>query len=154
MKHAKKACVIAFTLYNFIIANNIQQQRVIAEISYGELIDKITILKIKSERIADPVKLINILTELTSLLKTLVAQVEPCADITHLMQELKQVNEALWDVEDALRIKEKIKDFGDDFIQLARSVYITNDQRFVLKKRVDALLGSPISEEKSYESYT
>jgi hypothetical protein len=153
MKHAKKACVIAFTLYNLIIADNAQPHRIAAEISYGELIDKITILKIKSERITDPEKLINILTELTSLLKTLVAHVSPHADITNLMQELKTVNEALWDVEDALRIKEKIKDFDDDFIQLARSVYITNDQRFVLKKKVDALLGSPISEEKSYESY-
>ncbi len=74
--------------------------------------------------------------------------------ISTLMEELKTVNETLWDIEDFIRLKERVQDFGDEFIQLARNVYITNDQRFAIKRKIDALMGSAISEEKSYKPYT
>lgn len=144
------ACMLNISLVLTLSGNT---QKVQAEISYGELVDRITILKIKSERITDPEKLKNILTELASLLKTLEQLVGTRNDITSLMNELKTVNEKLWDIEDLLRLKERVKMFDNEFIQLARNVYITNDQRFTLKKKVDALLGSHISEEKSYQSY-
>jgi hypothetical protein len=152
MKHLKKVCIFTLALYSSLAAET-QNPRIQAEISYGELVDKISILQIKSERINDPDKLKNIFTELKSLLTTLKNHVGNRTDIADLMQELKKVNETLWDIEDMLRIKERIKDFSEEFVQLARRVYITNDQRFTLKKKVDHLLGSYISEEKSYESY-
>jgi Tfp pilus assembly protein PilO len=151
MKCIKKICFLTIFL-SFPLAGNLES-KVQAEISYGELIDKITILRIKSERIADLPKLKNIFIELASLLTTLEEQIGYRSDIIALMGELKKTNEALWDVEDLLRLKERAKDFSDEFIQLARTVYITNDHRFTLKKKIDVLLGSRISEEKSYESY-
>ena len=152
MKHIKKVCIFTLVLYSSLIAEE-QNPRIQAEISYGELVDKISILQIKSERITDPNKLKNIFTELKSLLITLKNHVGNRTDIAELMQELKKVNETLWDIEDMLRMNERIKDFSEEFIQLARGVYITNDQRFTLKKKIDNLLGSYISEEKSFESY-
>ncbi len=150
MKHVKKACLFSLFLSSIIFADT-QSPRIHVEISYGELIDKISILQIKAERITDHNKLKNILTELKSLLETLENHVGFRSDVMSLMKELKKTNEKLWDVEDILRIKESMKDFGEDFVQLARKVYVTNDQRFMLKKKVDALLGSAISEEKSYD---
>ena len=124
-----------------------------ATISLGELVDKITILSIKKERIADPEKLKNITTELELLLLLFNEHIGNRTDIALLMKELKKTNEALWDIEDILRVKERIKDFGDEFIQLARNVYITNDKRCSLKRKIDQTLGSAITEEKSYEAY-
>ena len=124
-----------------------------ATISLGELVDKITILSIKKERIADPEKLKNITTELELLLLLFNEHIGNSTDIALLMKELKKTNEALWDIEDILRVKERIKDFGDEFIQLARNVYITNDKRCSLKRKIDQTLGSAITEEKSYEAY-
>lgn len=124
-----------------------------ATISLGELVDKITILSIKKERIADPEKLKNITTELELLLLLFNEHIGNRTDIAHLMTKLKKTNEALWDIEDILRVKERIKDFGDEFIQLARNVYITNDKRCSLKRKIDLTLGSQIIEEKSYEAY-
>ena len=125
------------------------------EVSFGELIDKITILEIKSARIEDPIKSANIQTELEALTPVW----EKCrahilsTELEGLRGELKQVNERLWEIEDAIRAQEQAKTFNAVFIELARSVYLTNDERARLKKRIDGLLGSRFSEEKSYQSY-
>lgn len=129
-------------------------QTVTAEISYGELIDKITILTIKSQRISDEKKLKNILTELESLQDTCNAFISDREDIVYLQTLLQEINETLWDIEDAIRIKERKGEFDDEFINIARSVYTTNDQRCAIKKQIDLLLGSHITEEKSYEKLT
>ena len=134
-----------------LIASQTNGHCVTAPISYGELIDKITILTIKSERITDAEKLKNVDTELTALEKVYADCVGNRIDVPRLQALLKTVNEALWDIEDAIRVKEHNKEFDDEFIQLARSVYITNDKRCMIKKEIDKLLGSHITEEKSYE---
>jgi hypothetical protein len=120
-------------------------------ISVGELVDKITILKIKSEFITDKEKLSNILFELKNLndvYKTI------NVDLTELESNLYDVNKCLWEIEDNIRIKEKKKDFDGVFIALARDVYQTNDKRFELKNKINQLTNSSIKEEKSYESYS
>jgi hypothetical protein len=124
---------------------------VTAEISYGELIDKITILTIKSERITNADKLKNVHTELASLQRTCTQCIANYSMIEHLQTILQKTNQTLWDIEDAIRVKERNREFDDEFIELARSVYITNDKRCMLKKEIDMLLGSHITEEKSYE---
>lgn len=124
-----------------------------AEISYGELVDKITILTIKSYKITNPEKLHNIRTELASLKETFDEYIGDRADIAALQAELQKINEILWDVEDLLRIKERNKEFSDEFVQLARNVYFTNDKRAAIKRDIDLLLGSRIMEEKSYQTY-
>ncbi len=149
MKTAYNVCLLSIAF--FCCIPSISYTKVQAEISYGELVDKISILMIKSERISDPEKLKNIFKELESLLKTLEEHVGNRADVTALLKELKSTNEALWNVEDLVRLKERAQDFGKEFVALARSVYAINDHRFVIKKKVDALLGSPISEEKSFD---
>jgi hypothetical protein len=126
---------------------------IMTAIAPGELIDKITILRIKSERISDEAKLKNIRTELDILQKTQAEEVPQSAEMTRLEGELKAVNEALWDIEDDIRDCERAKDFGEEFIRLARAVYITNDKRAALKKEINLLLGSTIVEEKSYAKY-
>lgn len=126
---------------------------IMTAIAPGELIDKITILRIKSERISDEAKLKNIRTELDILQKTQAEEVPQSAEMTRLEGELKTVNEALWDIEDDIRDCERAKDFGEEFIRLARAVYITNDKRAALKKEINLLLGSTIVEEKSYAKY-
>lgn len=126
---------------------------IMTAIAPGELIDKITILRIKSERISDDAKLRNIRTELDILQKTQADAVPQSDEMTRLEGELKAVNEALWDIEDDIRDCERAKDFGEEFIRLARAVYITNDKRAALKKEINLLLGSTIVEEKSYAKY-
>ena len=121
-------------------------------VSPGEVIDKITILEIKSERIADEAKLANVRRELT-LLETTWAEAAPPVDIQAERANLKKVNEALWDIEDAIRIEEKQRRFGERFIELARSVYVRNDERAAVKRRINEKLGSELVEEKSYEDY-
>jgi hypothetical protein len=111
------------------------------------LIDKITILEIKLERIADDGKWANVRREL-DLLRAVA--IPPAPDWTELAAELKAVNERLWEIEDAIRTCEAAGDFGDRFIALARSVYQENDQRAALKRRINNLLGSAIVEEKWY----
>jgi hypothetical protein len=118
-------------------------------ISPGELLDKISILEIKVERIADPVKQANVRSEL-SLLSSVQDTLPQSSELAALAAELKAVNERLWDVEDAIRECDRRADFGAEFIRLARSVYIENDRRAALKRRVNELLGSPLIEEKSY----
>ena len=123
-------------------------------VSFGELLDKISILQIKSERISDPAKLVNIRTELSALEKTWMAHPAGVKDIAKLRAELKDINEQLWDIEDNVRLKDKANAFDDEFIALARSVYQKNDQRARIKKDINLALGSVSVEEKSYTDYS
>ncbi len=125
---------------------------VMAPVSPGELLDKITILEIKSERIADAEKLKNVRYEL-QLLTDLWQRSIPDVDLSAERAELKSVNEALWVIEDDIRDEEAAKNFGEKFVELARSVYFTNDKRAAVKKQVNLKLGSAIVEEKSYADY-
>src|SRR5262245_515319 len=127
-----------------------RDQPILAPISIGELIDKITILEIKAERIADSAKRRNVATELAGL-RAIRAQagLETPGMEPHL-SELKRLNTALWEIEDEIRELEAKRDFGARFIALARSVYQTNDQRAAVKNRINHTFGSAIVEEKSY----
>ena len=122
-------------------------------VSYGELLDKIAILQIKSERMTDPAKLANVRNELSALERTWLAHPAAVQDIAELRARLKAVNEALWVIEDNIRVKEKAQEFDDEFIRLARSVYVQNDTRARLKKDINQALGSAYVEEKSYQDY-
>jgi hypothetical protein len=123
-------------------------------ISWGELVDKITILEIKMDRIKDAEKLVNINRELQSL--RLIFE-KGCAEpekIGQVKAELREVNEKLWMIEDDIRKCEKEKDFSQRFIELARAVYINNDQRAAFKREINTILNSELFEEKSYEDYS
>jgi hypothetical protein len=120
------------------------------EIAPGELIDKLTILEIKSQRFTDPAKLRNVGVELAALRQAHQQGVPPSEDLRVLTAELKRVNERLWEVEDEIRLCERNGDFGPRFIELARSVYRNNDRRAALKREINELLGSKLIEEKSY----
>jgi hypothetical protein len=128
-------------------------QTILTEIAPGELIDKITILQIKNERVTDPGKLHNVRVELATLEGTRDRTLPASEELTRLAGELKSVNLALWDIEDEIRVCEGNKDFGARFIELARSVYKTNDRRAALKRQVNDLLGSRLIEEKDYKPY-
>ncbi|MDX1551158.1 MAG: DUF6165 family protein [Marinobacter sp.] len=123
-------------------------------VSFGEVLDKITILEIKSERIADPEKVKNVRLELDELSATWNEAVQDQAAIADLRKQLKAVNEELWEIEDDIRDQEAAQDFGPKFIELARAVYVTNDKRAAIKKEVNLALGSRFVEEKSYQDYT
>lgn len=125
-----------------------------APVSFGELLDKIAILQIKSERIHDQTKLENVRNELNALEATWMAHPAAGHDIVRLRSELKAVNERLWVIEDDIRMKEKAQAFDDEFVRLARSVYFENDVRARLKKEINLALGSAYVEEKSYEDYS
>ena len=116
-------------------------------VSYGELIDKITILEIKAERIGDPAKLANVRTELDLLIRTWGEAAQSATDISVERARLKAVNEGLWEIEDRIRVKEKAKAFDAEFIELARSVYVRNDERAAAKREVNQKLGSTLVEE-------
>ena len=122
-------------------------------VSFGELIDKITILQIKSERISDPAKLVNVNRELDMLAATWRAHPAAGIDIADLQSALKLVNERLWVIEDEIRIKEKAQDFAAEFVRLARAVYFENDERARVKRAINERLGSTLIEEKSYQDY-
>ena len=124
-----------------------------AHVSFGELLDKIAILQIKSERMTDPAKLANVRHELSALESTWMAHPAARADIARLRLELKAVNERLWVIEDDIRIKEKAQAFDAEFVRLARSVYFENDERARVKKAINLALGSAYVEEKSYQDY-
>jgi hypothetical protein len=126
---------------------------ILIPISPGELLDKITILQIKSERISDATKVANVRTELGMLEQVWSDTVEDDEQIRALSGELKSINEALWEIEDDIRDEERNKRFGDRFIELARAVYVTNDDRANAKKKVNLHLNSSIVEEKSYQDY-
>lgn len=119
-------------------------------VSVGELLDKITILEIKAQRITERQKRDNVERELTVLNAVVSRCVSMDAAVLALVDQLREVNLALWDVEDALRVCEKQQQFDDNFVQLARSVYKHNDWRAELKKRINGLTGSALVEEKSY----
>jgi hypothetical protein len=122
-------------------------------VSFGELIDKITILEIKSRQIADPAKLVNVRNELEQLDATWAAHPASRTDIAVERARLLAVNEVLWDIEDRIRLKEKAQAFDQEFIELARSVYFRNDERAAVKREINLKLGSQLVEEKSYQDY-
>ena len=123
-------------------------------VSFGEVVDKITILEIKSERIDDAKKNVNIRRELELLETAWMDAVHDMADVSEARARLKTVNEELWDIEDKIRLKEKASSFDSEFIELARSVYFTNDRRADIKKEINLALGSELVEEKSYQDYS
>jgi hypothetical protein len=123
-------------------------------VSYGELIDKITILEIKTAHMRDAAKLVNVRAELELLNATWVKDAGSKADISADRARLKAVNEALWDIEDRIRLKEKARAFDAEFVELARSVYIRNDERAAIKREINLALGSKLVEEKSYQDYS
>jgi hypothetical protein len=122
-------------------------------VSFGELIDKLTILEIKSERIGDPAKVANVRDELGLLGETWNANPASATDISAERAELKRINEALWEIEDEIRLKEKAQAFDARFVELARAVYHTNDRRAAIKRAINEKLGSRLVEEKSYQDY-
>lgn len=124
-----------------------------APVSFGELLDKIAILQIKSERMNDEAKLANVRNELSALETTWMAHPAAGHNIVDLRAQLKAVNERLWVIEDDIRIKEKAQAFDAEFIKLARSVYFENDERARIKKDINLALGSSYVEEKSYQDY-
>ncbi len=128
-------------------------QDILVPVSPGELLDKITILRIKSERMEDTAKLANVRLELDLLEKTWRGALGAAHDVAAEERALQNVNERLWDIEDRIRDKEAVQTFDRDFIELARAVYIANDERAAIKKRVNQKLGSRIVEEKSYKPY-
>ncbi len=123
------------------------------EVSPGELIDKITILEIKSDRMSDPAKLANVCRELETLTRGRDAAIRPSEALDRLTADLRAANEKLWAIEDEIRECERRKDFGKTFNRLARAVYHTNDERSRIKGRINDLLGAAIFEEKSYSAY-
>jgi predicted nucleic acid-binding Zn-ribbon protein len=122
-------------------------------VSFGELIDKITILEIKSERMSDPAKLANVRNELSALEAAWSQAPVSAQDISAQKAALKAVNERLWAIEDDIRDKEAAQAFDAEFIRLARSVYIENDERARIKRDINTMLGSALVEEKSYKDY-
>jgi len=122
-------------------------------VSWGEVIDKITILEIKSEKLTAPDALANVRTELALLAGVAREALAENDRLSDLKSQLQSVNQALWDIEDEIREKEARQEFDEGFIALARSVYRQNDARAAIKRRINDLLGSEIVEEKSYKSY-
>ncbi|HRQ63417.1 MAG TPA: DUF6165 family protein [Xanthomonadaceae bacterium] len=129
------------------------QSEILTPVSVGELLDKIAILEIKSERIGDEAKLVNVRRELEALSGVWSGAPASAVDLGDLRQRLKAVNERLWVIEDDIRRKEKAKAFDDEFIQLARAVYFENDERARIKKDINLRTGSVFVEEKSYQDY-
>ena len=126
---------------------------ILVPISPGELLDKITILRIKCVRINDPAKLANVRQELSRLEQSWTASLPAATDLVAEEQELAQVNAALWDIEDRIRAHEAEQRFDAGFIELARSVYLRNDERAAIKRRINLKLASDLIEEKSYRPY-
>lgn len=133
---------------------NTSRGSVLIEVGAGELIDKITILKIKARQMTDPAKLRNVNHELEVLNRACAENLAPSTELDRLEDELTQVNQALWVIEDDIRACEAARDFGPKFIELARSVYIQNDRRATIKKAINELCGSNIVEEKSYTEFS
>ena len=122
-------------------------------VSYGELIDKITILRIKLQEIKDEAKLANVRNELELLEATWGNDKASEVDIADETRRLLEVNQRLWKIEDDIRMKERAQAFDQEFIELARSVYIENDERAAIKREINLKLGSTLVEEKSYQDY-
>ena len=128
-----------------------KMDKILAEISAGELIDKITILEIKKEKISNKEKLVEVNKELSSLNETLKKSINDESKILNFKNDLKNINLKLWDIEDGKRLAEKNSQFDEKFIELARSVYKFNDERAKIKLAINNALGSNIKEVKSYE---
>ena len=128
-----------------------KMDKILAEISAGELIDKITILEIKKEKISNKEKLVEVNKELISLNETLKKSINDESKILSFKSDLKNINLKLWDIEDGKRSAEKNNQFDEKFIELARSVYKFNDERAKIKLEINNALGSNIKEVKSYE---
>lgn len=126
---------------------------VLVPVSWGEVIDKITILEIKAERLTDAAKLANVTTELNELVAVREREFPGHQGLAALAGELKAINVKLWVIEDDIRDCERAKDFGAKFVELARAVYYTNDERAGTKRKINDLLGSALVEEKSYAPY-
>ena len=126
---------------------------ILVPVSFGELLDKVAILQIKSERMGDPAKLANVRNELAALETTWAAHPASAQDISGLRADLKAVNERLWVIEDDIRLQEKAQAFDAEFVRLARAVYFENDTRARIKKDINLALGSSYVEEKSYQDY-
>ena len=126
---------------------------VLVPVSWGEIIDKITILEIKAEQLTDPAKLANVNKELGELVAVREREFPDHAQLAVVAAELKAINQKLWVIEDDIRDCERAKNFGTKFVELARAVYFTNDERAALKRKVNDLLGSALIEEKSYAPY-
>jgi hypothetical protein len=122
-------------------------------ISWGELLDKITILQIKLENLTSKDALKNVERESKQLQTTFIQYCPETIKVKQLEAELKKINQQLWDIEDKIRDKERNKSFDDEFIQLARNVYITNDERSRVKRKINDIFGSELVEEKSYAVY-
>ena len=127
--------------------------KLMVEVAPGELIDKITILEIKLNKIDDEAKLTNVRREYEILMETYRANIEETDALRGLIDSLRDANAKLWDIEDEIRNVERVKDFGDAFVSLARSVYRSNDRRAATKREINELLNSTILEEKSYAEY-
>ena len=130
-----------------------KSKKILTEISAGELLDKISILEIKLDKIKDKGSLIEINKEYTSLSETKNSNISITKDLENLTKQLKETNMKLWSIEDEKRMCEKNKDFGKKFIELARSVYLNNDKRAKIKSEINILLGSNIKEIKKYINY-
>ena len=126
---------------------------ILVPVSFGELLDKIAILQIKSERMSDAAKLANVRNELSALDATWAMHPASKQDIAGLRADLKAVNERLWVIEDDIRLQEKAQAFDAEFVRLARAVYFENDTRARIKKDINLALGSSYVEEKSYQDY-
>ena len=126
---------------------------ILVPVSFGELLDKISILQIKSERMSDAGKLANVRHELSALEALWMQHPAAGHDIVRLRADLKAVNERLWVIEDDIRMQERAQAFDDAFIRLARAVYFENDDRARIKREINVALGSAYVEEKSYEDY-
>ena len=129
------------------------EEKLTVEVSAGELFDKLTILQIKMEHITHRSKLCNIQNEREAIELTIQTQIPMTPALSRLVAELKAINQALWDIEDAIRAKEAAQEFDQEFIDLARSVYFTNDKRGMVKREINELVGSRLMEEKQYTNY-
>ena len=127
--------------------------KILVNVSLGELVDKITILRIKAKKISDKEKLVYIQAELASLESELLGLSVDKGKINDFLSELESVNTELWEIEDEIREKEQSQIFDGDFIELARKVYLTNDKRFLIKNNCNETFGSQFKEVKSYKKY-
>jgi hypothetical protein len=127
--------------------------RPIVEISWGELIDKMTILEIKEQRLTSPKAIFNVRRELATLMRIVQDLRAPPVELDQLKLKLKTINESLWEIEDQIRAKEATKSFDQQFIELARSVYLNNDKRAQIKGEINKILNSEFVEEKEYTPY-
>ena len=130
-----------------------KSKKILTEISAGELLDKMSILEIKLDKIRDKENLLEISKEYESLKETKKSNIKLTKDLENLITQLKEINLKLWDFEDKTRICEKNKDFGQTFINLSRSVYLNNDKRANIKSKINKMLGSNIKEIKQYANY-